>query len=134
MFSLPNRFEVVLVFPIEDKQPAHEKQEVLDVLKAMGEITSGASTSEGVGYWQSDTQAVFERAIHIYTFYEGEATLEQLKSSVFPVVTTWACKTSQEAVAFEINGILEIWDTADLLAETYEFTLSERLDSLKEIA
>ena len=120
MFTLPKRFEVILVFPIADTVHAYQKPEVLAVLEALGEVTDGASTSEGLGYWKPTEE--FERAIHVYTFYDGsQGTLEAIWSSVLPVVTTWACVTDQEAVAFEVNGELQIWDTADLLVENYKW-------------
>lgn len=114
MLSLPARFGVVLVFPVTDTQPAYEKPEVLAVLGALGSITLGASTAEGLGYWAPTNE--FERAVHVYTCYDGiPATLERLEAAVFPVVVDWAVNTGQYAVAFEYGDRLEIFDTPELV-------------------
>jgi hypothetical protein len=113
VLSFEHKFGAVLVFPVTDTQPAYQKPEVLAVLEALGSVTLGASTVEGVGYWQPTGE--FERAIHVYTNYDGdEATLAQLTAAVLPVVAGWAIQTNQQAVALEFDSALQIWDTEDL--------------------
>lgn len=113
ILRLTDRFGVILVFPVTDTQPAHEKPEVLAVLGALGSICLGASTAEGLGFWQPTGE--FERAIHCYTNFDGRAeTLTALQEAVLRPVVEWAHRTNQQAVAFEIGAGLEIVETPDL--------------------
>lgn len=114
MLTLDRKFEVIVVFPVTDQEPAYSKPVVRDLLNALGSITLGASVIEGLGYWQPTEEV--ERAIHVYTFYDGSPeTLVSLREAVLQVVAPWALLTGQEAVALEVNGTLEVWDTWELV-------------------
>lgn len=114
ILTLNHKFGCILVYPVSDVQPAQEKPEVLEVLGALGSVTLGASTLEGLGFWAPTGE--FERAIHVFTNYDGDpGTLVDLKAATLPVVSRWAVNTGQQAVAFEYDASLVILDTADLV-------------------
>lgn len=103
-FDLDSKVAIYVPSTINVSEETDNRKQVLNVIRRLSEMFGGATASDAVGGWVSQTGEVIVEKVKIVYSY---CTSEQLKDRIDDILAI--CKDiknemKQEAVTLEING------------------------------
>lgn len=103
-FDLDSKVAIYVPCTINVSEETDNRKQVLNVIRRLSEMFGGATASDAVGGWVSQTgEVIVEKVKVVYSF----CTTDQLKNRIDDILTI--CEDiknemKQEAVTLEING------------------------------
>lgn len=103
-FDLDSKVAIYVPSTININEETDNRKQVLNVIRRLSEMFGGATASDAVGGWVSQTgEVIVEKVKVVYSF----CTTDQLKDRIDDILAI--CKDiknemKQEAVTLEING------------------------------
>lgn len=103
-YDLDSKVSIYVPSTVNVNDPTDNKRQVLDIIRKLSTMFGGATASDAVGGWVSESgETVVEHVTIVYAFCKSNDLNEHFED-VLQICETLKEEMSQEAVTLEING------------------------------
>lgn len=114
MFSLKSKITVYIPATVNINETIDNTEFVNKAATLLSECFGGATSTEALGYWVSDTAGLVKENTTMVFAYAGEDDLKKNLDKVIDFCENLKIEMSQDAVALELNGE---WKVTNFLIE-----------------
>lgn len=104
MFSLKSKITVYIPATVNINETIDNTEFVNKAATLLSECFGGATSTEALGYWVSDTAGLVKENTTMVFAYAGEDDLKKNLDKVIDFCENLKIEMSQDAVALELNG------------------------------
>ena len=104
MFSLKSKITVYIPATVNINETIDNTEFVNKAATLLSECFGGATSTEALGYWVSDTAGLVKENTTIEFAYAGEDDLKKNLDKVIDFCQDLKTEMKQDAVALELNG------------------------------
>ena len=104
MFSLKSKISVYIPATVNINETIDNTEFVNKAATLLSECLGGATSTEALGYWVSDTAGLVKENTTMVFAYAGEDDLKKNLDKVIDFCQDLKTEMKQDAVALELNG------------------------------
>ena len=103
-FDLDSKVAIYVPSTINVNEETDNTAQVLRIIRRLSELFGGATASDAVGGWVSESgETVIEKVKIVYSFCTSDQLKEHI-STIIEICEELKTEMSQEAITLEING------------------------------